>query len=588
MNDQLSGGFEIPEWLRRQIADAQGETGPYAGGARVNPDIGNAFSRTAHGVAELTGVPSMFRGAENMAQFINDGDPIRGMGGAAQMAMGAMPGGAIFRGAKGLPGMGSAFGSFAVPAALGAATLPMMVGDAQAATGDKVSAAISSDLEVARHRAALEKAKAELTKLNGPGTNYASTAARQAAIAPTLAQIASLQGTSEKPGLIGQAEEIARKGYLENAPFRDRYPGAAESMFMGAGALAAGIPFVGAIRSNLTSRLMTEPSIMRSAKATEDAMRGSTSAPSAFGQWMGQKSSSTKPNESRFELERQTLNRKLDRYDRGGSSYLGNMAAGTGLMQEARMLPEEIDAVTFPYGHPTREAAVSALTSPGYYTSGAIPSILGGASAAAMGTKIGNLASKGSNPEIERARTLGTMDFGSRMPTQQGMPQASIMQRLSDRFLPASRPQSPSSSEGAQVSPPAPLVLPPLAPAIGSQPNPVSVQASPRSIYGGQQQAALRPHIRDEVASGRDVPTIDAANKYFQNIVPPMGGPFNGNLNDKLGNASSVVSTMRSHGVPDDQIARMLHEMMSKGGKMLPGIAGVGYGISAFNQQDHN
>lgn len=75
-------------------------------------------------MGEMTGVPAIMRGAQNIGRGYAEGDVMRGLGGAGEMAMGAMPGAAAFKGGR--TALGAMYATAPRAAATGAAlTLPM-------------------------------------------------------------------------------------------------------------------------------------------------------------------------------------------------------------------------------------------------------------------------------------------------------------------------------------------------------------------------------------------------------------------------------------------------------------------------------
>lgn len=422
-------------------------------------DIGEPAALNALG--ELSGLNAVGRGAENVAKGAAEGDWRRGLGGAGELALGLLPAATALRPASaGLraaldPLMASPVRSAATVTGLGGTMLPMQVADAQAQAATKIAEYVNKDPRVAKLREELTAARSLKPTLGDPRVeelearlketetaiaqasdkNYKSTAARQIALAPLVdkqkaivADLSKLRDTAsqgfekERGDLVAalerqlaEAERAAGGDYLQNAPFRERNPGAAEAMFWGAGGLAAGLPFAASLKHNLADRYVHQPSIMRQADKVERALVGGTTEPSLIGRMMGEKPATTRPNAAAFERERDTLDRMLQAREARGPSYLGSVLTGAGLMMEGRMLPEEIDAISFPPGHPTREAAAAALINPDYYKAGLTPSLLAGLAAAGT-KKVADVLAKGERPGMSRAESMRDMEFATKAP----------------------------------------------------------------------------------------------------------------------------------------------------------------------------
>jgi len=85
------------------------------------------------------------------------------------------------------------------------------------------------------------------------------------------------------------------------------------------------------------------------------------------------------------------------------------IAKGAGLsgaMQyEASAIPEQIDALAFPPGHPTREKARAEFVNPDYYKSRVLPAIFTGLATAGIGHELGTLVTPRARVP-ETARTI--------------------------------------------------------------------------------------------------------------------------------------------------------------------------------------
>lgn len=88
------------------------------------------------GLAEVSGVPSIMRGVDSIQRGMDEGDVLRGLGGAGQVAMGVMPGASLTSG--GARAIGALYGSIPRATATGTAlTLPMAMADSAEAQSAK-------------------------------------------------------------------------------------------------------------------------------------------------------------------------------------------------------------------------------------------------------------------------------------------------------------------------------------------------------------------------------------------------------------------------------------------------------------------
>lgn len=555
--------------------------------------------------AEMTGVPAIVRGAGNIARGYEEGDLLRGAAGAGEMALGVAPGGS-------LTGLGRAILSRILSspgralAATTAASAPMLATDARearaGATG-KARAAVEGDPQVAQLRARLRELQGEHQRiLSTPikGLNKASAdASRERRAAPLAKEIEAL------PGRIQAAEQ----GWRENAPFRDRYPGVAELLLYGGGAAAAGIPFLNTVKGRLADRYVHQPAISRQADKVDTALRGETTQPGLFGRMLGRQSETVKPNQAQFESERDVLARMLQSREAREPSHLGQMAAGTGIMMEARMIPEEIDAIAFPPGHPTREQATDALTTPGYYLSGAVPSILAGASAAHAGNTVGRMVTRGERPDMDRTRGLADALWKGKAPAADSPP--SRIDRIKDaaterlvRILQQRDPPAPGGSVRSAPelggTPAAPIGASPPAAGTASSPGPLpqSQPRGPDQSLPSQDQPERRPRssdtVRYEEAHSRiarevladylrtgKVPERAQMRADLQRAFAEAGAP----LPDPADLARRVTRThpfvdVLQDAAPEAQ-ARALGKYLGKGGFLaVPAAVGAGASLS--------
>lgn len=603
-----------PSLIDQVAAFFMGDDRPSPERARL---VSGMFGTTGLGtnrasIADMTGLPSIERGVRHMGDGVDEGSGARIAGGAGEIALGALPGLAAVRATRPMINalMQTAPRAMATIGAPTAAMLPMQIGDAQAASSSHEAAAVASDAEVMRLRAERAKILADRTAVNerharsGPVTQHK-------ALEPFDRQLALYDGTADAPGLIGQAEDRARTGFRQNAPFRDRYPSAAEGIAAVGATVAGAVPFANAVKNNLANRLVYDPAIRRQTRAVETALNGSKTEPSAIGRMFGSEPQTVPRSAERFALEQGVLREQLasrEALEPGWRNYLAGGALGAATMQEARMVPEEIDAYAFPWGHPTREAAVNALTSPDYYLSGIVPSVLGGATMGTLGTKVGNLASqRKATPDLDRARVVAKMDYGTRQPVEPGAPPPGspppgpsnfgrVTDAMTNRLVrwiepgPAPTPPGPSTG-GVPPTPvgpgpgpghvgPQPGSPPPRGPGGGPAPGPRS------QPYGAPQKAVARPFIENEVAAGRIVPNEAALGQEFARAGVPA--PTSDRLPAALSNASSLVSALRQQGMQDRQIAAILADLMKQGMPGLPAIAGGAIGLGAAASQSQN
>jgi hypothetical protein len=455
---------------------------------------------------EATGIPSIARGVRDVGRGMREGDNLRTAAGAGQIGLGIMPGAGLFRGGRAV--LNAATGTAPRAAAtMGAATLPMAaadVRDAQAGGQEKIAAAVEADPTVKRHRERLEKLRDDLNKAQAPiaGMNKASAdAARERKSKPIQAEIDQLVGTDGKPGLIQQAEEQAAQNYLSNAPFRERYPGRAEALLYGGGALAAGLPLINTMRHKWADRFVHGPAIERQAQRVEDAARGTVTEPSRLARAMGAEPVRTPASRQQFDTEQASLQNMIAAREAraGKADWKSSVLPSAAVIAEARMLPEEIDALSYPPGHPARVAAEEKLTSLGYYAGAVVPSLLGGGAAAYYGNKVGSMASP-ATMATPRGEAAASMRFrGERAPEAPSRFER-IKEALTQRAESWLRPRFPEAPASAGVPAVQGGGLPASLPAGGQihqphtlppSPSPTASQA-PGTVarQGGQQGAS--------------------------------------------------------------------------------------------------
>ena len=599
----------LPEPQEAPQPDLGASAMPFEGGnlpqGSVDWEGGNRFARGVGSfAAEATGVPSIVRGAGDVRRGYNEGDPLRAASGVGQIALGAFPGASTFRGGRAALAAATETAPRAA-ATMGAALAPTAaadVRDARAGGAEQIRSAVEGDQRVQALRGRLEQLRGEQQRiLSTPikGLNKASAdAARERMSAPLNDEIATLVGTPDKPGLIKQAEDAAAQGYLSNAPFRERYPGTAEALLYGGAGLAAFLPMANTMRHQFTDRLAYGPQLEAQAGRVENALRGSTTQPGPINRLMGGEAQTIAPNQGVFETERATLRNMLASREAREPSHLGQMAAGTAIMQEARMIPEEVDAIVFPYGHPSREAATNALLDPMYYAKGIVPSVLGGASAAHLGNKAGGMMSPRA-ADVERARAAADLRWKgearpSSEPSKMGRIGEAATQRVESWLQPAARSPAPGGSTPGSLLGPGGTPgtgssqgrLPgntPLQP--GSQPpsvQPAQARPSQGSPYGPDHRSVSSTVIEGYVASGK-TPTIaqmreDLVSAYKQSGVP---APRPADLTKRVNATHEVLKGLEKF--PADVRRDVLQSLMGKSG-FLAVPASVGLGANALMQ----
>ncbi len=453
--DELLGGYDdtparMPEREMRRIMQARlagvdlpGADQRLAGHEAWQREVGEPGAINA--VGELSGINSMGRGATNVGRGLSEGDWKKALAGVGEFGIGALP-----------------FGAAALPArsviptlaAFSASSLPYQVHEANANTAQKVADYIAKDPAVARLREELSAVRS-LKPGIGPGVdaletrlgeaekdfaaasakNYKSAEARRLALAPLTDKQKALrdeiraerQRSSEASGSeraariqaierqIAEAESAASAEFMKNAPFRDRHPGVSQQIVAGAGALAGLMPFAAGLKTNLMDRYIHQPAILRQSQRAEQALTGGTAQPGIIERMLGKKPETVVADAASFNRERDVLDRMLSARDARSPSPLKDVALGAGYMMEGRMLPEEIDAISFGPGHPTRDAALKELSSPDFYVSGIVPSLMAGITSAGT-RKLADVASKSEMPALSRAEAVRDWDWATKGP----------------------------------------------------------------------------------------------------------------------------------------------------------------------------
>lgn len=329
-------------------------------------------------MSEMTGVPSMFRGAENVGRAYDEGDWKRGALGLGEIAVGALPGAGMVGRAITTP---RALGTMGLATVAG---LPTQVEEAQAQSRSKISETINSDPEVRRLRAERDVLMSQLSAENqrharsGPITH-------ETAVAPLRERLAA---TEQK---IVAAEQQAATAATESLPFRDRHPGTAQTLAAGgllaAGVIGAGKGFGAAGSQSRLGRKINEATVK-----ADETFRTGTTAEAASAENL--------------------LRNRVSQWDRDhgavatGITGAGNALKGGMIGFEASALPEQVDYVSFGPGHDARERAGAEFRRGGYYTERVMPAILG-ASTATLGYVGGKgvRGAIGTYPDMSAART---------------------------------------------------------------------------------------------------------------------------------------------------------------------------------------
>ncbi len=249
--------------------------------------------------------------------------------------------------------------------------------------------------------------QAEFTAMNERYKKAGPETQRQA-LDPLRADLAGLNDKiSAAEGRVRAYMEGVTEKARQELPFRERYPGAAQAITGGAAALGTALPFANAVKDRLGNYMSS--ALMR---------RGASKAEQAF----------EANNPAKFTEMQRSLGRQADRIDDAGSFLHGHLlpvvkgAGMSGLLQyEASAVPEQVDALAFPPGHPTREQARAEFSNPDYYKSRILPSVTAGIATAGLGHELGtlvtpgarvpesarNIIARGSPQSIEDLRTYG-------------------------------------------------------------------------------------------------------------------------------------------------------------------------------------
>lgn len=427
--------------------------------------------------AELTGIPSIARGGSNVARGIEEGDPIRGAGGVLEAGIGMVP----YAGMLGrIPAAVASQAFKTVPrtaAVLGtSAALNAYPDEAQAAQRNAATF-ISEDSEVKALQAEKQKAMEAFGKINQQHARSGPETQRQA-LKPYEAELKRINDKLEK------AEDRARQQFMDQASFRDKYPGVPGAMFGAGLGLAGGIPLLKGLMERGADRMTRKPAIDNAMRTARDALDGTaTNAQAAAAQTI--------------------LRNKLAAWDESHSGvgtagkYLGAFGTGAMLGAEASQLPEQIDYITNEPGHPARELAVKQFQNPDYWKERIGPAAIG-AGVGLLGAKVPNIpprnlefltearevASRGQAPSAMQqlmARFRGKEPAG---PTEAAI--ADVKRYREAAGMPVQPPTSKSTSS-AQPSGPTPP-----GPSVAAEP------IAPRVTFAGPPEGMVPAHAIED------------------------------------------------------------------------------------------
>jgi len=349
-----------------------------------------AFGRLAGTVAaELTGVPSIIRGGEDIKRGWDEGDGVRALGGAGQAALGLVPGAGLTRAGSAAIRPFFSTASRAVATSLGA-NLPSAFSNEAEARNLNSAKAVASDPEVSRLNREIERLQALRTE-------------RSTQPIPGIKNVQSADAARTRAGeqiqkdidiLVQKRSELERsivENYAANAPFRERYPGAAPALLLGGLGFAAGLPGAKEAAKGLSDRFSRAPRMEDAANKFEGLLGRNATGEAARSQ--------------------DVLRREISAWDKhhgaipSTADAVGNAAKGALIGAEMSALPEQTDYVSFAPGHPTRDAAENSFKDPSYYVGRLAPAMLG-ATAGITGQTVGKAISGYDNPHLSRARML--------------------------------------------------------------------------------------------------------------------------------------------------------------------------------------
>lgn len=334
---------------------------------------------------ELTGVPSIMRGGENVYRGVRERDPARVAGGTLEGILGAVPVSAVARPLAPLVAPFARTIPRFMATSVGASGLTAYADDAKAAERNAATM-IASDPEVQAINADRQKALGDIERINkqharsGPKT-------QEQALLPYQKELDRLNAALEK------AQDRARAKYMDQASFREKYPGVPGAIYGAGLGAAAALPFMKNMAERGSDRFARRPAIEKATDAAENAFKGGLS-------------------DAETATAQELLRRKVDRWDASHSGfgsaakYAGGMGTGAGLAFEASNFPEQFDLITNEPGHPAREKAIEQMNKGSYWRERATAA-LPGAGAGMLGVKLSKFAP--TNTEfLDRAREVAS------------------------------------------------------------------------------------------------------------------------------------------------------------------------------------
>lgn len=349
---------------------------------------------------ELTGVPSMVRGGQRMGQAAYEGDTLGFAAGGAEAALGMVPGGAATQTGR------AALAPFisSVPRAMATGAVAMAPEAAFAARGArrqaeaKTEAAQPDGLEAMREAVRGDPNLEALLMQFNQKNEQASANVR--GVNRESADKIRAQASEDAKRLWGDLLTGVDEKRKANAPFRERYPGVAEGLGYTAAGLAAAVPFANTIKTRLARSLIENPRINRAADSLEAAFDNVRTPTAKLAGMQDQ------------------LRRRVNDYEAAtgkaatAKDVAKNVGMGALLTYEGSSIPEQVDSLAFPPGHPVRENARQELTSPDYYEKRVPAAVASGLLTGLGGMKVGAAITPGGAPrDLSRAREL--IDRGS-------------------------------------------------------------------------------------------------------------------------------------------------------------------------------
>lgn len=462
--------------------------------------------------AELTGIPSIARGSSNVARGIEEGDPIRGAGGVLEAGIGMVP----YAGMLGrIPAAVASQAFKTVPrsaAVLGASGALNAYPDEAQAAAKNVAGAIAEDSEVKALQAEKQKAMEAFGKINQQHARSGPETQRQA-LKPYEAELKRINDKLEK------AEDRARQQFMDQASFRDKYPGVPSAMFGAGLGVAGGIPLIKGMLERGADRMTRRPAIERAMEAAKSSMEGTGSLADA--------------------AAKQTILRdKIGAWDRSHSGvgtagkYLGAFGSGAMLGAEASQLPEQIDYITNEPGHPAREAAVKQFQNPDYWKERIGPALIGGG-VGVLGAKVPNIAPRNLEFLTEAREVASRGQAPSAMQqlmarfrgTPAGPTEAAIadVRRYRDA---AGMPVEPPAPTSKSISSAQPDVPTPLGPSAAAEPiaPPVTFAGPPEAMVPAHAIESAMPAFGQKTAPNPSLTSAAPASspKTFPNSDVPL------------------------------------------------------------------